>query len=454
MTVQVERALPPNLKATPFFGPLKAINEDFAKFLLDSTHQYGEAYTFTVATQRIFFFNNPDTIRDILQNWEIFRKAPINKDARHSGLGYFLGAGILSNDGDFWKSQRKLIQPAFHSQYIRNYADLMVHYTHQLLNQWKTGDVREIEHDMMQLTLNIATKSLFNVEVGYYDELADAITGMQHESVKILKSPMKLPHWLPTLQNIKIKRLNRVVDKIIYDIIETRQKSGDFEHGDLLSMLMQAKDEHDNGMDKQQLRDEVITLFVASHETTALTLSWLFYLLAKNPQVQQRLYDEIDATLGKRTITLDDLKKLPYLKMVIDETLRLYPVGWLFPRFAAKDTRIGNYDIKQGNLVLVSPYVLHRDPSHYPNPEQFDPERFNEENSKSIGKYAYLPFGGGPRVCVGNSFAMMELQIAVATIAQHYQLELIPNQQIEPEPLVTMRPKYGIHMRLVARQSV
>ncbi len=451
MTMTTERQLPPKVKAAPFFGPLKELNNDFAQFLLDSTHEYGDSYTFTVANQRVFFFNHPDTIRDILQNWETFRKAPIHKEARHSGLGYFLGAGILSNDGDFWKSQRKLIQPSFHTQYIRNYADTMVHYTQQLLNQWEVGAVREIEHDMMQLTLNIATKSLFNVEVDYYDDLADAITGMQHESVKILKSPMKLPHWMPTLQNMKIKKLNRVVDEIIYDIIEKRQKSGDFEHGDLLSMLMQAKDEQGNGMSKQQLRDEVITLFVAGHETTALTLSWLFYLLAQNPQVQRRLYDEIDSTIGKRTITLDDLRNLPYLKMVIDETLRLYPVGWLFVRFAAQDTRVGDYDIKQGDLILMSPYVLHRDPRLFANPEQFDPERFNEENRKSIGKYAYLPFGGGPRVCIGNNFAMMEMQIAVATIAQHYTLELMPNQQIEPEPLVTMRPKYGIHMRLCPR---
>lgn len=454
MTMQIERQLPPKLKTNRFLGPLKAINADIAQFLLDSNRAYGDSYTFTVANRRVFFFNHPDTIRDILQDWETFRKAPIHKDVRHSGLGYFLGAGILSNDGDFWKSQRKLIQPAFHVQYIRNYADIMLRYTQQMLSKWDNDETREIEHEMMQLTLNIATKSLFNVEMGYYDDFADAITEMQHESVKILRSPMKLPHWLPTLQNMKIKRLNRLVDDVTYGIIDARQQSGDFEHGDLLSMLMQAKDEHGNGMDKQQLRDEVITLFVAGHETTALTLSWLFYLVAKNPQVQQRLYDEIDTTLGKRTITLDDLKKLPYLKMVIDETLRLYPVGWLFPRFASKNTRVGNYDIKQGDLILMSPYVLHRDSRHYPNPEQFNPERFNEENSKSIGKYAYLPFGGGPRVCVGNSFAMMELQIAVATIAQHYQLELIPNQQIEPEPLVTMRPKYGINMRLIKRQSV
>lgn len=451
MTMQQKRHLPPQLKATPFLGPLRAIHENFAQFLLDNTRAYGDAFTFKVATQRIFFFNNPDIIRDVLQNWETFRKAPIHKEAHHSGLGHFLGAGILSSDGDFWKSQRKLIQPSFHAQYIHNYGDIMVHYTHQLLNQWRKGAIREIEHDMMQLTLNIATKSLFDVEVDYYDHLADAITQMQYESVKILKSPMKLPHWMPTLQNIKIKRLNRVVDEIIYDIIETRQQSGDFEHGDLLSMLMLAKDEDGNGMSKQQLRDEVMTLFVAGHETTALSLSWLFYLLSQNPQVQQQLYDEIDTTIGKRTVTLADLRDMPYLNMVIDETLRLYPVGWLFVRFAAKDVRVGDYDIKQGDLVLSSPYVLHRDPRAFIHPEQFNPDRFSAENKKSIGKYAYLPFGGGPRVCIGNNFAIMEMQIAVATIAQHYTLELMPNQQIEPEPLVTMRPKYGIHMRLCRR---
>jgi cytochrome P450 len=216
-------------------------------------------------------------------------------------------------------------------------------------------------------------------------------------------------------------------------------------------MLMASRDEDGNGMSLQQLRDEVLTLFVAGHETTALTLSWLFYLLAENPQVQQRLYEEIDTTLGGRTITLEDLRKMPYLKMVIDETLRLYPVGWLFPRFSAQDTRAGGYDIKQGDMVLMSPYVLHRDPRWFANPENFDPERFSEENAKSIGKYHYLPFGGGPRVCVGNSFATMELQIAVATIAQHYRLELMPNQRIEIEPLVTMRPKFGINMRLNPR---
>jgi len=447
----VARQLPPSLKATPFFGPIKAINDNFAQFLLDSVRQYGNAYTFTIANQRAFFFNNPEDIREILQDWEVFRKAPITKNTRHVGLGYFLGAGLLTNDGSFWKSQRKLIQPSFHTQYIRNYADTMVHYTNHMLADWQVGDVREIEHEMMKLTLNIATKTLFNVEVGYYDNMADAITEMQHEGVKMLKSPLKLPHWMPTLQNMKIKRLNAVVDDIVYDIIQKREASGDVEQGDLLSMLMASRDEDGNGISLQQLRDEVLTLFVAGHETTALTLSWLFYLLAENPHVQQRLYEEIDTTLGTRTITIEDLRKMPYLKMVIDETLRLYPVGWLFPRFSAQDTRIGGYDIKQGDMVLMSPYVLHRDPRWFANPEQFDPERFSEENAKSIGKYHYLPFGGGPRVCVGNSFAMMELQIVVATIAQNYRLELMPNQRIEIEPLVTMRPKFGINMRLNPR---
>jgi cytochrome P450 len=454
MNMKTERQLPQQVKGMPFFGPMKAINADLAQFLLDNTRELGDAYTFSVANKRAFVFHNPDVIREILQSWEIFRKAPPRRNPRWVGLGYFLGTGLLSNDGDFWKSQRKLIQPSFHAQYIRNYANTMLHYTNQMLADWRAGDVRDIEHEMMSLTLHIATKTLFNVEADDYTSMADSITEMQHESLKLLRSPLKLPQWMPTLENFKIRHLNKVVDDVVYNIIEKRKTSGDMEQGDLLSMLMNAKDENGDGMNPQQLRDEVITLFVAGHETTALTLSWLFYLLAENPHVQQCLYQEIEATIGNRAITLEDLRKMPYLNMVIDETLRLYPVGWLFPRFAYQNTTLAGYDIKAGDMVLTSPYVLHRDPRWFPNPEQFDPERFNEENSKSMGKYTYLPFGGGPRVCIGNSFAMMEMQIIVATIAQHYTLELLPNQTIVPEPLVTIRPKYGITMRLNPRKSV
>ncbi|HRF96598.1 MAG TPA: cytochrome P450 [Aggregatilineales bacterium] len=191
--MQTERQLPQQVKGMPFFGPMKAINADLAQFLLDNTREIGDAYTFSVANQRAFVFHNPDVIREILQSWEIYRKAPPHRNPRWVGLGYFLGTGLLSNDGDFWKSQRKLIQPSFHAQYIRNYANTMLHYTKQMLADWRAGDVREIEHEMMNLTLNIATKTLFNVEAEAYRGMADSITEMQHESLKLLRSPLKLP---------------------------------------------------------------------------------------------------------------------------------------------------------------------------------------------------------------------------------------------------------------------
>jgi cytochrome P450 len=440
------RRLPDGPKGMRVLGSLREIQGNFAGFLLQSAQQYGDSFTFAVGPRRAIFFNHPDHVREILQQWQIYRKARVDQDVRRSGLGNFLGLGLLTNDGDRWKQQRKLMQPAFHARYITSYAETMVDYTVQLVQQWSNKQCVNLEQEMMQLTLNIATKTLFDTEVGDYAALGEALTDVQHESITYLKLPVDIPGWLPLPINFRRKRLNDVIDRIVYGIIQDREASGVVDRGDLLSMLMLARDESGTGMDQQQLRDEIITLFIAGHETTALTLCWMFYLLAEHPHIASRLVQEIDQHLGKRRVTLEDLRQLTYLKQVVDETLRLYPAGWLFPRFASQRVELAGYDIEAGDMVLASPYVLHRDPRWFDHPFAFDPDRFCEAKRESIGRYTYLPFGGGPRVCIGNSFALMEMQLISATILQHYRLSLVPDQRIEIEPLITIRPKHGIQM--------
>lgn len=442
------RQLPNGPKGIPLLGSIRDIQDNFAAFLLESSRQYGDTFTFNMGPKRALFFNHPDQIREILMNWEVYRKAPVDADTRRVALGNFLGAGLLTNDGTSWKKQRKLMQPAFHTRYINNYAETMIDYTEQLVQQWSDKQTIDLEQEMMQLTLNIATKTLFDTEVGDYSALGEALTDVQRESMKYAKLPVEIPRWLPISINTTRERLNTLIDAIVFDIIEERENSGDLDRGDLLSMLMLARDEDGKGMDKQQLRDEVITLFIAGHETTALSLAWMFYLLSENPDIMNLLLEEIDQKLGKCRVTLNDLKEMPYLKQVIDETLRLYPAGWLFPRFAGRDVQLAGYDIQAGDMVLASPYVLHRTPQHFENPLSFDPERFSEERRDMIDRYTYLPFGGGPRVCIGNSFALMEMQLITVTILQNYRLQLVLDHLIEIEPLITIRPKHGMKMHV------
>lgn len=411
---------------------------------------YGDTFMFEIMKQRQYMISRPDHIQEIvLTQAGKFHKERDYKNEKH-GLARFMGNGLVVSDGEFWKRQRKLAAPALHARRIQSYAGTMVEYTMQMLDQWQDGARLDIADEMMRLTLHIVARTLFNVDIsGEVSRVKEAMDTLQEVAGG---SPIfRLPTWLPTPLELRARKGLRDLDEIVYGIIKDRRASGE-DKGDLLSMLLLARDDDGNGMTDKQARDEAVTMFLAGHETTANALNWTFYALAQHPDILAKLHAEVDAVLGGRAPTLSDLDRLKYTEMVVKESMRLYPPVWGFSREAIEDVQIGEYEVPKGSSLVISTYWTHRDARWFPNPERFDPERFSPEQESKIRKYAYIPFGGGPRICIGNSFAMMEARLLLATIVSRYTLSLAPGQRVEMLPLITLNPKGGLPMTVRRRQ--
>jgi cytochrome P450 len=374
-------------------------------------------------------------------------------DFINEALSAFLGNGLLTSSGDFWKRQRKLAQPAFHSRRIEAYGDVMVRFTQQMLAGWRAGERRHLDREMMKLTLQIVSKTLFDADVaGDADRVGVLLTHILHATNSRVNSMIRLPDWVPTPQRQAAQRDVTELDAIIQRIVDERRESGE-DRGDLLSMLLLAQDDEGKGMSDRQLRDELMTIFLAGHETTAMNLTWTWYLLSQHPAVVAQLQAEVEQVLGGRAATVADLPNLPYTEMVVKEAMRLYPPAPAVGREPIADTELGGYPLPEKALLNLSIFAMHRSARYYPEPERFDPERFSDEREKEIPKYAYLPFGAGPRVCIGNSFALMEARLVLATMIQQVDLALVPGQQVVPQQLLTVRPRYGMEMTVI-RQPV
>lgn len=451
----MKRNLPPGPKGKPILGNLPDFWKDNLGFLLRLAREYGDIVHYHLLTERVYQLNHPDYIQEVLVNQaDKFNKAPLDKQI----FSQSLGNGLISSDGEFHRAQRKLMQPAFHSRRIETYAQIMTDFTTRLLAGWRESHTLDVHEAMTHLTMLIVSKALYDADVASSaDGIAEAIHVLNKVGEDQYQQGYVVPGWIPIPQNRKIKRAVQKLDSVMMPIIEQRRASGE-DKGDLLSMLLLAQDEDTGGrMTDQQVRDEAVSLFVAGHETTSNLLSWVWYALSQHPEIEAKLHTELDAVLDGRTPALRDLSLLPYTDMVIKETLRLYPPAWILNgRTPTEDVEIGGYTIPRGSLVFLSPYVMHRDPRNFAEPEQFRPERWADGLEKRIPRYAYFPFGGGPRVCIGNQFALMEARLVLATIARRYRLTLEPNQQVIPDPLITLRPRYGIRMRVVerARQSI
>lgn len=439
-------AQPRSPKGHFLLGNLSDFTRDTLGFLLE-TRQYGDLVRWKFGPFPAYIVNAPALMHQML----VADADQYHKDrTSRIILNPVLGEGVFTADGDMWKRQRKLVAPAFHTKRIGAYADVMVEYANRLAERWSNGATLEVDHEMTSLTMEVISKTLFDAQVGAEtQEISEQITILLSILNHRFNSLFPTPLWLPTAENRAFKLAIAKLDDIVARFIAQRRSGGE-DKGDLLSMLLMARDDDDHLMSDKQVRDEAITLFGAGHETTANALTWTWYLLSQNPDVEAKLHDELARVLGGRDPRIEDLANLPYTEMVVKEALRLYPPAFSVVREAAQDVTLGGYPLPKGSIILGNIYGIHRDDRYFPNPERFDPERFSPDNEKQIPKYAYLPFGGGPRVCLGNAFAMMEARLVLATIAQKYRLALAPGHEVIPQRVFTLRSKYG--MKMVAKQ--
>ncbi len=440
---------PPGPTGLPLVGNVPLLWEDQLVSSVRAMQEHGDFIAMRFGPFRYYLLYDVDAIKHVL----VDNNKNYVKSRNYQGLKLVLGDGLVTSDGELWRRQRKLAQPAFLRRRIEAFAAPMAAMSEELASAWGglgEGAIIDVHEAMLKLTLRIVGRTLFDTELGHdADAIGPRLTTLVHFANDYATALVRLPTWLPLPKNREFRRALREVDRVVFDIVEARRRSAK-DHEDLLGLLMSATDE-EGRMSERQLRDEVLTLVGAGHETTANALSWTFYLLSLHPDVDARLEAELDEVLGGRTPSLDDLPKLAFCERVIKESLRLYPPAWAFERDALEADTLCGWPIEAGATVGVVTYALHRHPGHWDNPEGFDPDRFLPERSASRHRYAYLPFGGGPRQCIGMGMALMEAAIVLATLRQRYRLELVPGQRIKLDPSITLRPGTPIRMRLRGR---
>lgn len=443
------RRLPPGpRRAIPLAG-LLAYRKGPLPFFQNLAAQYGDISYFRLGPQEAFFLNHPDYARDVLvTNHQNFFKGLALQRAKR-----LLGEGLLTSEGEFHRRQKRLAQPAFHRARVATYAAVMTDYASQAGDRWNDGETVDMSEEMMRLTLGIVGKTLFDADVvSDAQEVGEAMTVVMDLFDTISIPFFDLLQKLPLPQLRRFDKAKAKLDAIIFRLIEERRRRKE-DRGDLLSMLLLAQDvEGDGGvMTDQQLRDELMTIFLAGHETTANALTWTWYLLSQNRAAETKLHDELDRVLGGRTPTFEDVAQLKYTEMVLTESMRLFPPAWALGRIAQTETEIGGYVIPKKSLVLMSQFVMHHDARFFPDPMKFDPERWTPEARETRPQFSYFPFGGGARRCIGEGFAWMEGILLLATIARRWQMRLAPNHPVVLRPLMTLRPKHGMRMKVTRR---
>jgi cytochrome P450 len=451
MSSQPVRAAP-TYAATGLLGSLPQFRRNPLELLMRGFRDHGDVVHFRMFTRDLVLLAHPRAVRWVLQ------EHAGNYDKRTRGfevLRAYLRKGLLTSEGDHWLRQRRIAQPAFHHSRIAGFGQSMTLAAGELVDRWlgtSAPEVVNVTAEMMRLTLRIVGETLLSTDVSREaDRVGQALKVTLRRANEAIGRVVPLPRWWPTPANRQLRAAMRTLDDVILEIIAGR-RTGESDPDDLLSMLMHARDEDTGeGMSDPQLRDEVMTIFLAGHETTAIALGWTWYLLAQHEAVRQRLHSEIGTVLDGRTPTVDDLPRLGYVERVIKESMRLYPPAWVISRRAIMDDVIGGFRIPAGAVVLVSPYVTHRHPRFWANAEDFDPDRFEAARQAERPPFAHFPFGGGPRQCIGNNFAMMELVLVVTTIAQRCRLVLPSGVSIGTNPSITLRPATPITMRVHPR---
>lgn len=442
----------PGPQGDPTLGSLLEFQKDPLDFFQSARRQYGNVVRFRLGGNTFHLVSHPEDIKYVLQN----NSKNYRKSKAYENFEPFLGQGLLTSEGEIWRRDRRLMQPAFHHEHIARFSKIMTDATEAMLEKWHStqerGEPINVTAEMMQLMLSIVCRTLFSSDISDRASVVRQAFNivLKHASDRI-NLFLTLPQNIPTQENLRFEEAINTLDRVVFDLINQRRQSGT-DTGDLLSMLIFARDEETGeGMSDKQLRDQVMTIFLGGQEATANALSWTWYLLSEHPEVERRLHAELNEVLLGRVPTLSDLKNLKYTSMVLNESMRLYPPLWQIARGAIATDKIGGYDIPANSTVILSPYVTHRHPDFWENPEDFDPERFLPERSAGRPQYAYFPFGGGSRTCIGNNLALMLTQLVIATVAGRYQLELVAGHRVDPEPMVTLRSRNGILMNLRQR---
>ena len=443
--------LPPGPKGSFLLGSIFEVSKDWLGFYQHCADEYGDVVRVRFAHVPVYLLVHPRDIESVL----ITNAGNFTKSADYRALARVLGNGLLTSEGDFWQRQRGLIQPAFHKQNIQAYASVMTGATERMLNSWQDGAERNLHHDMMRVTLEIVGQCLYGAEVsGAAERVGRAMEVVMQRFVANASLALLFSFDIPVIFARRESRAIRNLNEIIGGIIQERRASHQ-RREDLLDTLLRVRDADGKPMSDAQLRDEVMTLFLAGHETTAIALSWACYLIAQNPDIEAKLAEELRTVLAGRVPTPDDLPRLRYTEMVLKETLRLYPAVWGIGRRAIAECELGGYRIPAGSNIFILQWRTQRDARFFPEPERFDPERWREDPVRSgkVPRFSYFPFGGGPRVCVGASFAMMEATLLLAMIQQSYHLGLVPDHRVEVLASVTLRPKHGIKMVVNRRRA-
>lgn len=423
-------------------GGLLDFRRDPLVFLRSLATEHGDLVRFRLGPAEVLLVNDPDLIRDVLITHDRrFSKGPGLRVAER-----LLGKGLLTSEGDFHRRQRRLAQPAFHRQRVAGYARVMAAFSEEQQARWSEGQALDLAHEMRALTLRIAAKTLFDTEV---ESEVRSISDALDESLRLFQwATLPFAADVERVVPFMTRRFNKAksgLDEIVYRMIRERRASGE-DRGDLLSMLLLARDVDGDGggMTDLQIRDEAMTLLLAGHETTANAFAWTFYLLARHPEVEAKLHAEIDAALAGRLPEETDVPRLPYTRQVLAESMRCYPPAWTLVRRSLDEVPLGERTLAPGSLVMMSPWVTHHDERWYPDPFRFDPDRWSPENAAGRPKFAYYPFGGGSRLCIGEQFAWMEGVLVLATLARKWRFQMQPGFQAKTQPLITLRPRTGI----------
>jgi cytochrome P450 len=438
--------IPPGPRGSPLLGNLPELRRDPLEFLTRCSRQYGDVVRYRVLHVTAYLLSRPDYIEAVLTGSPThFAKGRTLQAART-----LLGDGLLTSEGETWRQQRRRVQPGFHREKLEAYAPFVVQCAERAIAGWRPGETRDIAADMARLTLAIAARVIFgiNLDDEAYD-LAAALGVFAAEFRRAMNTGLLVPGTLPTPSNLRMRRAVRRLDDTLLRMIADRRANGKTGN-DLASELLRAQGEEGSRITDRGVRDDLMTLLVAGHETTALALMWSWYLLSQNREAAVKLRSEIDRVLGGRRPEAADLPRLTYAESVIKEALRLYPPVWTIPRVALDDCEIGGYPIPAGSSLAVSQWVMHRDPRYFDHPDDFDPERWADGLGARLPRFAFFPFGGGPRVCVGASLAYMEAILVLTAVAQRFDMTLAPGHPVEPWPTLTLHSRHG--MRMVLRR--